>query len=149
MPIKILSLLVFLAACDETAAGVQRDYVDRHKEAFVFHVDRAQVIAGLRGVFADDGLELIDPTTDPIATTESPKHETYAIHVIATRGGHLVHIVSQLHDDHGKIYATIRDTDKEWELAQRLEPDRALDIEEAANKRADHVAPRARSLPSP
>jgi hypothetical protein len=152
---KIPILLVLsLASCDETSGGVQQDYMNRHRDSFVFHVDRAHVVAGVRGVIADKGLELIEPTSDDTIHTTHGRggYETtdeYTIHLIPSKAGYLVHIVLQSRDKDQKILSSLRETDMEWELAQRLEPDRALEITDAANKRADKVAPRAHIAPAP
>jgi hypothetical protein len=149
--IKILAALTALAACDETASSVQRDYVERHEQTFVFTVDRARLVEGVRQVVADYGLELVEPTTgDTLHTTrglpQSDYTTEYTVHLISTHFGYLVHVIDQARDRDGKVFNSQRATELEWELAQRLEPERALAITEKANKRADRVAPRARTV---
>lgn len=155
MPIRpVLLWFLTLAACDETASSVSRDYVDRHREAFEFHADRAKVVDGIRGILADRGLTLVEPTTgDTLHSTAGEPSlgstTEYTIHLIPARDGMLVHLVRQFRDQQGSgaIYSAARATDLEWELAQRVEPDRALAITQQANTRADKVSPRARVAP--
>jgi hypothetical protein len=143
--------LLACSACDETSGDVRTSYVDRHRDTFVFHAPRARLVEGLCALFAERGLELIEPTTgDVLHTTRGePQYECtteYTIHLLPTRSGTLVRISSSQRDGEGKIRSSIeRYEDLEWTLAERLEPDRTLEIAEEANRRADRVAPRAKT----
>jgi hypothetical protein len=138
-------------ACDETSSGVRDSYLQRHRDTFVFHVPRARLVEGVRTLFAERGLALIEPTTADTFHTTAEKTlygaaREYNIHLLPIRSGALVRISSSDRDAQGKIVdSTDRYTDLEWTLAERLEPDRTLDIAEEANKRADRVAPRAKT----
>jgi hypothetical protein len=136
-------------ACDETSGGVHADYLRRHRETFVFRVPQARIVEGLRGLFAERGLELLAPATgDTLQTSRGePSYDAtteYTIHLIATRSGTLVRMTRSRVDRDGKISSASEAEDLPWQLAERLEPDRALAITEEANRRADDVAPRAK-----
>ena len=141
MPSLRLLLLIPLvtAACNETSSGVHYDYVSRHRESFAFQVPREKIVEGIRNLMAERGGELVEPTTgDVIHTTND-----FTITLVPAKAGTFVHIVASVRGRDGKITSAIDYDDLEWELAKRVEPDRTFALMEAANKRADSVAPRA------
>ena len=149
----IAGLLLLATACDrdESSDHVRESYKDRHQDTFVFHADRAAILHGLDTILADRGLTLTTATGDTITTTMSAGmgRESLSIHLIKSLDGYLVHIVTVRHDETGAVYNSDRDTAAEWELAQRVEPDRALAILNDANTRADKVAPASRRVHVP
>jgi hypothetical protein len=127
-------------SCGETSTTVQREYVAREREAFVFEVPRDKLIAELRGVLADRGDELVE--ADPAAATLHTKlrrDHDYVIHIIELRQGCVVHIIHRTFNGAGEVLEGRIADDLEWELAQRAEPDRAIAIMREANTRADKV----------
>ena len=127
-------------SCGETSTTVQRDYVAREREAFVFQVPRDKLIAELRSVLADRGDDLVE--ADPAAATLHTKlrrEHDYVIHIVELRDGRAVHIVHQTFNAAGEVLEGVAALDLEWELAQRAEPDRAIAIMREANQRADKV----------
>ena len=137
-------LLVFATACDQTPVEVQHDYLDRHRDAFVFQVGRDKLVTELRALLGDSGLTLADDTGADLHSSRRADGVELSIHLVpVAHGGTLVHIVELHRDASGNVTSSARDEAREWELAQLAEPDRALAIMAAANDRADEVAPRA------
>lgn len=147
-----LAFLLALAACDETSEGVRQGYVERHREAFVYRVPHEQIVGALRELLDEHGVQLAsDPASATLHTTATKTRydaTEYVVHVIPLRaGGYQVQIVAVVHDSDGALKYSMRREDYEWDLIQRVEPDRALEITRAANERADKVAPRQRTSP--
>jgi len=139
--------LLAIAACDETSAGVRQGYVERHRDAFVYRAPREQIVSALRELLAEHDVQLAsDPASATLHTSVAKtRYEStaYVVHVIPLRaGGYQVQIVAVVHDSDGALKYSMRREDDEWQLIERVEPDRALAITEAANARADKVAPR-------
>jgi hypothetical protein len=139
-------------SCDETSYDVQTRYVDRHRDAFVFKISRDPLVATLRDVLAEQGFDLDDAPPGATTLHARARHTTntaveYTVHLEPLQaGGALVELMRTTKDDQGNIQSSIRDTELEWELIQRCEPDRAAKILQAAADRADQVAPRAPRL---
>lgn len=141
-----LFLCTFLvAACDQTPTDVHADYLDRHRDAFIYSVGRDKIVAELRALIADDGLTLADDTGADLRTSRRRDGLELSIHLAPlAKGGTIVHVVEIRRDAEGNVTSSTRDEAREWELAQLTEPDRALAILQSANERADEIAPRAK-----
>src|SRR5262245_9360974 len=92
-------VLLSFAGCDETSSGVRDSYLQRHRETFVFRAPRARLVQGLRALFAERGLDLLEPITeDTLHTTRGESRydmtTEYAIHLLPTKSGTLVRISS-------------------------------------------------------
>jgi len=149
-PFIILALA--LAACDETAEGVRRNYVDRHSDAFLYQgTTHDYVLHALRGVMDDQGMDVV-ATEDPLmfkavsraAAAPNRRHDEYAVHIVDLRWrkGFMVQLVKITREPDGSVYTSYRDDQLEWELIQRADPDRAAEIMAKANDQADKVRPR-------
>lgn len=146
----LVLLLLFVVGCGETAGGVGRDYVTRHRDAFVFESPRADVVDALRGVLAEQGFELIENRGETMRTKTKPDPnggtQEYAIHFLELKKkrGFMVQLVHLTKAADGTVASSYRDEEREWELIQRADPDAAYEIMSKANARADRVAPRAK-----
>lgn len=145
-PFLILSLLT-LAACDETSEGVRHAYVDRHADSFVYEgTTQEHVMSSLKSVLDERGYT-VSPTEEPgafkaLRLGKSP--DEYSVHFVNLRWrkGFLVQLVHVSRDKEGGVSSSYRDDKLEWELIQRADPDRAVEIMAAANAAADKVPPR-------
>jgi len=148
-PFLILFLLS-VVACDETSEGVRRNYIDRHRESFIFEGTTKDYVLGvLRGVMEDEGHEVL-PTEDgsTFKTTSikdaGGRDENYTIRFVDLRWrkGFRVHLMHITRNPDGSVWSSYRDEKLEWELIQRADPDRAETILSKAAERADKVPPR-------
>jgi hypothetical protein len=120
-------------------------YVDRHTDTFTLR-DRTKVIDALRSVLEEEGFELA-PTerADRYTSSIKPRYkesEQLSIHILGIMDGTvLVQIMEVTRDEKGEVTEKQHRTDLEWLVAQRAEPDRALDVMRKANARADKVPP--------
>ncbi len=144
---RLALLLVFAAACTydstESSKDVHDRYLDRHTDTFVI-TDRTRAVDALQGVLAEEGYELV-PTEQPTTFRTDQKMdrsstEELSIHLLSLLDkGVLVQIMEVRRDETGKVTGKSRRDDLEWLVAQRAEPDRALELMRKANDRADKV----------
>ncbi len=152
----IFSLLAIAGCNDETADGVRHNYVDRHSDAFVYEgTTHEHVLAAVRSVLADGGYELVPGESPDVFTTTNhaaaKKHsDEYVVHVVDLRWrrGFLVQLVKVTRDSDGLVTSSGRDDKLEWEIIQRADPDRAVDIMAKANEKADKVPARVHANPT-
>lgn len=147
-PSSLLILSLFtLAACDETSESVRHDYVDRHSDAFLYEgTTHDYVMVAVRSVLGERGYT-VSPTEEAggfkaMRTGKSP--DEYSVHVVDLRWrrGFMVQLLHISRDKDGNVTSSYRDDKLEWEVIQRADPDKALQIMAAANAAADKVPPR-------
>ncbi len=151
--IVVLASLAF-TACDETSEGVRQNYVDRQRDGFVYEgTTHDHVVNALRTLFSDYGYTVTagDSPGSFITSTHNKGagrwFEHYRIRIVDLRWrtGFTVEILHLEHGKDGNDPTTYRDDNLEWELIQRADPDRAVDIMAKANAKADKVPARVHS----
>jgi hypothetical protein len=142
-----LPALWIVAACEETPTNARRSAIDFQRETFVYRTPPERVYREVQALLAESGHRLPDAddfvgrtvSTDPVQKRTGSIWQ-HQVRVIPVRGkGHLVHVVTVLMDDDGEVFHRGRSNDLEWELIQRVEPDRALEIAARAEERAAAV----------
>ncbi|MEO8702512.1 MAG: hypothetical protein ABI867_20880 [Kofleriaceae bacterium] len=147
-------LLVFMVgcySCEDSAEGVRQRYVTSHRDTFTFTSGtRARLAQPLSDLLAEKGytLEPAPVTADKLVAKRQNKKtsEEYVVHLIdlRQRAELMVQLVHVTYAADGTVESSDRDTELEWQLIQRVDPDRALAIMNEANSRADKVPPRTR-----
>jgi hypothetical protein len=142
-----LCLMLPLTACETSPAGEYQRTVEVERESFVYKAPAAEIYRQAVALLAERGHPL--PTAPVVvdATVESPwippgggDQRRFLLRIIrADRDRHLVHLTGQARAADGHIYSSFRWTDLEWELIQRVEPARAIDIADKANRAANDV----------
>jgi hypothetical protein len=146
-----LCLVTGCYGCEDSAEGVRQRYVTSHRDTFTFTSGtRARIEGPLGDLLHEQGytLERAPVGADKLVAKRQVKGhaEEYVVHFIdlRTRAELRIELVHLSYNADGTVASSYRDTDLEWELIQRVEPDRALAIMNEANTRADKVPPRTR-----
>lgn len=154
LPISwLLSLGVALCfSCADSGSMARSDYLEEQRESFVFQAPPDKIFAEVQRLLAEEGYQLEGTATQAVNGVSTPwKQENvgssqFQVRFIPlARGGHFVHIVHLKRYDDGEINR-YRWTHTEWELVQRVEPDRAAEILQRANQRGDEVHARRQRL---
>jgi hypothetical protein len=149
--VRLSLLLVLVAGCEDSAEGVRRGYLDRHQSSFVYEgTTRDWVMKSVRTVITDKGFILRDaPEADGTYRTERTSRGKkltgeFIVRFIDLRWrqGFMVHVMYVIYDDNEVAVSSVRDDGVEWEIIQRADPDRAVQMMTKANDRADKVPPR-------
>jgi len=137
-------LLLPLLACETSPEGARQNKITSEKEAFVYQVPAARTYQLVRELLAEQGHQL--PAVPArmmdadIASEWSKDGHRFIVRFITVDEDHyMVHIIGLGRHDDGTIYSRLRWTEYEWELIQRAEPARALDIARAAGQYADDI----------
>lgn len=136
-------LLLPLLACETSPEGARQNKITAEKEAFVYQAPAARTYRLVRELLIEEGHEL--PPALPgmdvdIASAWDKRGRRYVVRFISVDDDrYMVHIVGLARHDDGTIYSRLRWTEYEWELIQRAEPERALEIARAAGKYADDI----------
>ena len=136
-------LCLLLPACEPNPESTRQNVIQRERETFVYHRSAPELYHQARQLLAERGHEL-PATPPPVNTTvaspwRSDGHRFLVRIIPVDRGEHLVHITGQSRDRDGNVYFSERWNELEWELIQRVEPDRAVDIAAQARRQADDV----------
>lgn len=154
MPIPwLISLSVALCfSCTDSGSTARYHYLQEQREAFVFQAPPEKIFAEVQRLLAEEGHPLEGTVAQAVTGVSTPwKQENvgssqFQVRFIPLeRGGHFVHIVHLTRFDSGEINR-LRWTDMEWELVQRVEPDRAAEILQRANQRGEDVHARRQRL---
>ncbi len=146
LPTLAILIVALVAACDASPEGARQQKISAEEQSFVFHVPAARTYDMTRELLGEKGFTL--PPGPPVMDRDIASDwvrgglggERFLVRFIRVGPAtYLVHLVGQSRDQDGTIYSRLRWTDLEWELIQRAEPSRALDIAQAANRRADQV----------
>jgi hypothetical protein len=148
-------LLVLIAGCNEVdpAWSAQRSYVDRHRDAYVFEgTTHEYVLQSVRSVLADKGFTLrAQPEPDGTYRTnrlvrDKRNSGEFIVRFVDLRWrqGFLLNVTYVRYDGSEIAVSTVRDTVAEWEVIQRADPDRVVDINRKAGQHADDERHRRR-----
>ena len=145
---KLFSLILFLPllCCDGSPEAARNGYIAREGEMFAFHDPAIVIYNQARVLLAEHGAELpataefVDRTISTPWQPAANDSKRFSVRIIELeKSGRLIHIIESRRDIDGNLYERERRTDIEWELIQRLEPDRALTIAARAAKRGDDI----------
>ena len=142
----IVCLFVPLLACESSPAGARQQHIESERDTFVYRVPAQELYDQARLLLAERGHDL-PPAIAPVDTTvESPwvgpaRHQKrFLLRIIRVdKGEFMVHLIGQSRGEDGSVFFSDRWDDLEWELIQRVEPARAVDIARKANKKADDI----------
>jgi hypothetical protein len=147
VPILALICLSLPAlACESSPAGARQQHIDSARDTFVFRApaqrlyDQARALLGERGHALPAGPAPVDTTIESPWVGPAHHQKRFLVRIIRVDDGrHLVHLIGQSRGEDGTVFFSERWRELEWELIQRVEPARAVDIARAANKKADDV----------
>lgn len=139
-----LALLIITAACDPSPEGERQYKLKEEVQSFVYRKPKELIRAEVTRLLAEHGHTLPPGAEETPWKTLSRYQEQYVVRFIdLEKGGTFVHIVV-LHKFEDGSVSRQRHDDLEWELIQRVEPDRSLEIANRATKRGEEVHRRRR-----
>jgi hypothetical protein len=140
--IVLFAVLPVLAAC-ESGDVARTNIVNDERDMFVYRVPRDRIVAEATQLLAERGhtIAAADPTTltTNVVADGHGLSTKYIVKMIPASSGMLVHIMDVLVESDGHVTSDRRHSELEWELIQRLEPDRAIKITEHADDVRDDL----------
>lgn len=134
-----LALLIITAACAPSPGGERQGKLDEEVQSFVYRKPKELLRAEVARLLAEHGHTLPPGAEETSWKPVRGWQEQFVVRFIdLEKGGTLVHIVSLSKLEDGSV-SRHRRNELEWELLQRVEPDRSLEIAGRANKRGEEV----------
>jgi hypothetical protein len=139
-----LALLVTTVACAPSPEGERQSKLHEEVASFVYRKPKELVRAEVTRLLAEHGHTLPPGAEETPWKTIGARQEQFVVRFIdLEKGGTFVHIVSLNKHEDGSVLRH-RHGDLEWELIQRAEPDRSLEMSNRASKRGEEVHRRRR-----
>ena len=145
--LTILGLCVVLGAtgcATIRGASARHQYIEAQAKEFVFAKPASEVWPAARQLLFEKGYEVKNTGESGSMTAESEwKHEDkrrsrYLVQVTAVDDGHCRVMFTRMEGQDGfKENDSTRDVGTEWELIQKIEPERATAIKTEADKRGE------------
>ena len=140
--IALFAVLPVLAAC-ESSEVARYNILNDERDMFVYHAPRDRIVAEVTQLLAERGHTIADANAMTLTSDAVPDGRglstKYIVRLIPASSGMLVHIMDVLSESDGHVTSDRRHDELEWELIQRVEPDRAIKIAEHANDVRDDL----------